>query len=256
MKNQLIVITGASSGIGAEMARLLSAEGAFVVLAARSEDKLKAVAEGLPGKCGIVKLDVSSEESVEQAFREIADRYGPVDCLINNAGFGYFKPFDQLEIGDFEEMMNVNFTGAVRCTKMVLPAMVKAGHGQIVNIASIAGKLGTAKSTAYSASKHALLGFTNSLRQELKGTGVTISAVNPGPIRTPFFEVADPEGSYVKNVGWFMMEPEKVAKTVVKVIRRKQTEADLPFPAAFGTKLYQLFPRIADKVSGRFINNK
>lgn len=256
LKDQLIVITGASSGLGAEIARQLSAAGAFVVLAARSGDKLKQVGAGLSGNYGLVTLDVSSNESVQSAFEQIYADYGRIDCLINNAGFGSFKTFGELEVSDFEEMMNVNFTGAVRCVKAVLPHMLKAGRGQIINIASIAGKLGTAKSTAYSASKHALLGFTNSLRQELRGTGITVSAVNPGPIDTPFFETADPGGSYVKNIGWFLMKPEQVAKAVVKVIRNKKTEVDLPFAAALGTKLYQLFPKLADKVSGKLINNK
>lgn len=256
MKDQLVVITGASSGIGAEMARQLSAAGAFVLLAARSEDKLKQVGAGLPGQYGIMPLDVASDESVKQAFERIFAEYGHVDCLINNAGFGSFKTFLELETCDFEQMMNVNFMGSVRCTKAVLPEMLKRGRGHIVNIASIAGKLGTAKSTAYSASKHALLGFTNSLRQELRGTDIIVSAVNPGPIDTPFFDIADPDGGYVKNVGWFMMKPEKVAKAVVKVIRSGRTEVDLPFTAALGTKLYQLFPRLADKVSGKLLNNK
>ncbi|GGA35657.1 SDR family NAD(P)-dependent oxidoreductase [Paenibacillus physcomitrellae] len=256
LKEQRIVITGASSGIGSEMARQLSKRGAFVVLAARNQDKLEQVGAGLSGPFGLVRLDVSSEESVAEAFQRINDTYGSVDCLINNAGFGRFKPFTETPMNEFESMMDVNYMGVVRCTKAVLPGMLAAGKGHIVNIASIAGKLGTAKSSAYSASKHAVLGFTNALRQELRGTGVTLSAVNPGPIDTPFFTEADPDGSYVKNVGWFMMKPEKVAKAVVQVIERKKTEVDLPWAAGIGTKLYQLFPRLADKLAGGVINKK
>ncbi|ANS75602.1 oxidoreductase [Paenibacillus yonginensis] len=256
LKDQRVVITGASSGIGAEMARQLSMRGAFVVLAARNEDKLKQVGAGLSGPYGLVRMDVASAESVAEAFQTIQETYGPVDCLINNAGFGRFKPFVETSLDEFEAMMDVNYMGAVRCTKAVLPGMLAAGKGHIVNIASIAGKLGTAKSSAYAASKHAVLGFTNALRQELRGTGVMLSAVNPGPIDTPFFEGADPDGSYVKNVGWFMLKPEKVAKAVVQVIERKKTEVDLPWAAGVGTKLYQLFPRLADKVAGGVINKK
>ncbi|WP_138495208.1 SDR family NAD(P)-dependent oxidoreductase [Paenibacillus pinistramenti] len=256
LKDQRIVITGASSGIGAEMARQLSRQGAFVILAARSQDKLERVAADLPGAFDVVRLDVSSEDSVAEAFRYISETHGSVDCLINNAGFGRFKPFAETELDEFEAMMDVNYMGTVRCTKAVLPGMLAARKGHIVNIASIAGKLGTAKSSAYSASKHAVLGFTNALRQELKGTGVAVSAVNPGPIDTPFFEGADPDGSYVKNVGWFMMKPEKVAKAVVQVIERRKAEIDLPWAAGLGTKLYQLFPRLADRLAGGMINKK
>jgi uncharacterized protein len=256
LTDQRIVITGASSGIGAEMARQLAQRGAVVILAARSQDKLKQVADSLPGPSASIHLDVSSSASVEAAFEQIRQTYGAVDCLINNAGFGKFKLFTETELSDFEAMMNVNYMGAVRCTKAVLPEMLAAGKGHIVNIASIAGKLATAKSSAYSASKHAVLGFTNALRQELQGSGITVSAVNPGPIDTPFFDGADPEGSYVKNVGWLMMKPEQVARAVVKVLERKQAEVDLPWAARAGTKLYQLFPRLSDKLAGSMINRK
>ena len=256
LDNQLIVITGASSGIGAEMARQLSGLGAYVILAARSLDKLEELGRQLPGPSGVVELDVSSDDSVRRAFEHILQTYGRVDCLINNAGFGKFELLEDTSMDEFESMMNVNCMGAVRCTRAVVPLMKSAGSGQIVNIASIAGKLGTARSTAYTASKHAMLGFTNALRQELRGTGIIVSAVNPGPIDTPFFDLADPSGSYVSNVRWFMMKPEKVAQTVVKVIQHKKEEVDLPFTAAFGMRLYGLLPRFIDKISHRWLNQK
>src|SRR5690606_14399525 len=135
-----------------------------------------------------------------------------------NAGFGIFETFRDAPLDHFEAMMDTNYMGTVRCTKAVLPSFLARGAGHIVNVASIAGKLGTPKSTGYTATKHAVLGFTNALRLELRGTGVTVSAVNPGPIDTPFFEIADPDGGYVRNVRWFMLKPEKVAARIVKVI--------------------------------------
>lgn len=255
LNNKVIVITGASSGIGAETARQLSERGAKVILAARSKDKLTTIAQTLT-QADTVELDVGSDESVQAAFDHIYAKHGRIDCLVNNAGYGKFELFTDTPVSEFEAMMNVNYLGIVRCIHQVLPRMIESGQGQIVNIASIAGKLGTAKSTAYSGTKHAVLGLTNSLRQELRGTGITISAVNPGPIDTPFFSIADPGGSYVKNVGKFMLRPEKVAREIVHMIERKKSEVDLPRVAGFGMKLYHLFPRLADLITYRFINKK
>lgn len=195
-------------------------------------------------------------KQVQQTVDQIIAKYGRIDVLLNNAGFGKFETFLDAEVESFERMMDTNFMGVVRCTKAVLPYMLKQGSGHIVNIASMAGKIGSSKSTGYSATKHAVLGFTNSLRMELNGTNITVSAVNPGPIRTEFFDVADPSGTYVKNVSWFMMKPEYVASQIIKVMERKKAEVDLPKTAAFGIKLYQLFPRIADRVFGGWFNRK
>src|SRR5690606_37871009 len=102
--------------------------------------------------------------------------------------------------------------------------------------------------TAYTATKHAVLGFTNSLRMELREKGIFVSSVNPGPIDTPFFSLADPSGGYVKNIGWFMMKPEYVVKQIIRVMEKKRAELDMPRTAAVGIKLYQLMPRTADRL--------
>jgi short-subunit dehydrogenase len=150
----------------------------------------------------------------------------------------------------------VNDFGTVRCTKAVLPHMLEARSGHIVNIASMAGKIGSAKSSGYSATKHAVLGFTNCLRQELVGTGVGLTAINPGPIDTPFFDRADPSGNYVKNVSWFMLKPEKVAAEVIDAIERGIAEKNLPILASIGVKFAQLFPRTFDKLAYKVLNKK
>ena len=137
-----------------------------------------------------------------------------------------------------------------------MPSFLARGGGHIVNVASIAGKIGTPKSTGYTASKHAVLGLSNALRLELAGTGVAVTAINPGPIDTPFFALADPDGTYVNNVRWFMLKPEKVASRIVKAIESRKAEVDLPLAAAAGVKLYQLFPRLADKLVGPLLNRK
>ncbi|WP_195575810.1 SDR family NAD(P)-dependent oxidoreductase [Paenibacillus sp. 1001270B_150601_E10] len=256
LRNKVVWITGASSGIGALTAKYISEAGGIPILAARSEAKLREAAQGITGPHECVVLDVTDNEQIHMVLEGILERHGRVDVLINNAGFGLFKTAMDLTLQEFEEMMDVNYMGVVRCTKAVLPSMLARGEGHIVNIASIAGKIGTPKSTAYSASKHAVLGFTNSLRMELAQSGVTISAINPGPIDTPFFDKADPSGQYVNNVRWFIMPPERVAKKIVSVIEKGRTEADLPGLASFGVKLMQLFPRLSSGVAAKVLNKK
>jgi short-subunit dehydrogenase len=253
---KVVLITGASSGIGAVMAQAFTAKGAIPVLTARSQEKLERIAAGLSGRNAVFTLDVTDFEQVEQTVKRILEQFGRIDILINNAGYGIFETFVNAPLEQFEEMMDVNYMGVVRCSKAVLPHMLEAGSGHIVNIASMAGKIGTAKSTAYSATKHAVLGFTNSLRQELAHTGVSITAINPGPIRTPFFDRADPQGTYVKNIAWFMLKPEKVVSEIISAIERNTPEKNLPLIAGIGIKLSQLFPRTFDRIASRVLNKK
>jgi short-subunit dehydrogenase len=254
--NKVVVITGASSGIGAWMAQKLSHSGAIVVLIARSEKKLQQIAKLMQGKHECLVADVSATQEVFDAIRQVIDNYGKIDILINNAGYGMFENFEQSSLETFEQMMDVNYMGTVRCTKAVLPHMLAAKSGHIVNIASIAGKIGTAKSSGYSASKHAVLGFTNSLRQELKGTNVFITAVNPGPIDTPFFDLADPSGGYVKNIRAFMLKPEQVGQAVLRAITKRTLEINLPFYFGWAAKFMIVFPWFSNKVIYKLLNKK
>jgi short-subunit dehydrogenase len=256
IQGKVVMITGASSGIGATMAQAFAAKGAIPILTARSTQKLEQIAAQISGRNAVFTLDVTNFKQVEETVKQIVEQFGRIDILINNAGYGIFQTFVDAPIEQFEDMMNVNYMGIVRCTKVVLPFMQQAGSGHIVNIASMAGKIGTAKSTAYTATKHAVIGFTNSLRQELKGTGVSITAINPGPIHTPFFDRADPQGSYVKNMAWFMLKPEKVVREIIIAIERNTPEKNLPRIAGIGIKLSQLFPRTFDRIAYRMLNKK
>lgn len=256
LKDKIVVITGASSGIGAITAQMLSKRGAIPILLARSEDKLKETAAGIPGVFGLFTCDVTDEEQVSRVFSEILRGYGRIDILLNNAGYGKFASFTEMESHEFDDMMDVNYMGIVRCTKAVVPHMLERGSGQIVNIASMAGKIGTARAVAYTATKHAVLGFTNALRQELRKSGIIVSAVNPGPIATDFFKTADPTGNYEKSVARMMMTPEHVSSKIVKMMEKGKEETDLPGFAALGIRLYGLFPRLADKLTYNAMNRK
>jgi len=256
LRGKVVLVTGASSGIGAKVAALLAERGAIPILTARSVDKMRQLSAAISGEHAVYEMDVRSEEQVRETIARVVDRYGKIDVLLNNAGYGEFVRFDEAPISHFREMMDVNYLGIVRCTHAALPYMLRAGQGHVVNVASMAGKMATAKSTAYSATKHAVLGFTNGLRQELKGSGVAVSAVNPGPIDTPFFERADPSGQYVRNLSWFIMSPDKVARAIVSVIERQRPELDLPWTASVGAKFMLLFPRLGNALFGKLMNRK
>ncbi|WP_028611913.1 SDR family NAD(P)-dependent oxidoreductase [Paenibacillus harenae] len=256
LQGKVIFISGASSGIGALAAARLAERGAIPILTGRNIKKLHEIANAMKGSCSVYQMDVTDNGQVQQTVQAVIAKYGKIDILLNNAGYGKFEYFMEMSVESFEQMMDTNYMGVVRCAKAVVPHMLKQGNGHIVNIASMAGKIGSSKSTAYTATKHAVLGFTNSLRMELRGSGIRVSAVNPGPIDTPFFSLADPSGTYVKNVSWFMMKPEYVVKSIIRVMEKGKDELDLPKSASIGIKLYHLLPRTADRLFGGWLNRK
>ncbi|WP_199620455.1 SDR family NAD(P)-dependent oxidoreductase [Paenibacillus alkalitolerans] len=261
LQGKVVVITGASSGIGAAAARRFAALGAVVIATARSKEKLARLSDGAEAPAGgmlfTLPLDVTSDRQVNETFEHIYAAYGTVDVLVNNAGFGMFQPVIEAPLNSFVDMMNVNYFGAVRCVKSVLPRMTAARSGHIVNVASVAGVVGTAKSAGYSATKHAVIGFTDALRQELHGTGVHVASVNPGPVNTPFFDMADPEGSYRRNVGRFMVTPERVAETIVNAVVRRRSQTFVPVYMGWGAAFIRLLPpSLFNRIASRFLNLK
>lgn len=260
LKGKNIVITGASGGIGAEIAKLCAARGANLVLLARSIEKLRQLQKELQQRfhinVNVFSLDVSETEMVQEVFTQIFETIGQVDILVNNAGFGIFREAHKATIEEIKGMFNVNVVGLMACTSMVLPKMRERRTGHIINIASQAGKIATPKSSVYSASKHAVLGYTNSLRLELADFNVYVTSVNPGPIATNFFEIADEQGTYVKNVQRFMLKPDYVAKKVVDVMLTRTREVNLPRWMNIGSVVYALFPRLFERLGKRAFNQK
>ena len=260
LRDKNIVITGASGGIGAEIAKLCAASGANLVLLARSIDKLQKLQKELQQKyqvkVDVFQLDVSDTEKVQEVFLRIYEEIGQIDVLVNNAGFGVFREAHEAIMDEIKGMFNVNVVGLIACTSMVLPKMRQRRFGHIINIASQAGKIATPKSSVYSASKHAVLGYTNSLRMELADFNVQVTSVNPGPIATNFFNIADEKGTYVKNVQRFMLKPEYVARKVVDSMLSKTREINLPRWMNMGSVVYVLFPRLFERLGKRAFNQK
>ncbi len=260
MKSGAVVwITGASSGLGRELALQAAKRGATVVLLARNEERLarvKTEIENRGGKALSFALDMSDQPAIETQATQILKEVGGVDVLINNAGFAVFEEVESASIETVKEMFDVNVIGLIALTKAVLPYMMAKNSGHIINIASQAGKLATPKSSVYAATKHAVLGFTNGLRLELSATNIHVSAVNPGPIKTPFFDRADEEGSYVKNIEKWMLKPENVAALTLDLIDKPKRELNLPRWMGIGSTLYQLMPRVMERVAGKQLRQK
>ena len=260
LKGKNVVITGASSGIGAKMALLCAQIGANVILLARSRDKLQNLKQEIeaihPVSVWIYKLDVANTDEIQGVFAQIAAEVPSIDVLVNNAGFGKFNTVEEATLEDTKAMFETNVIGLIACTKMVLSGMKARGHGHIINVASMAGKIATPKSSVYSATKHAVLGFTNALRLEVAGDGIFVTAVNPGPIETNFFNIADQSGTYAKNVQKFMLSSDLVAEAVVKKMLSPTREINLPRWMNVGGVFFTLFPKTFERFGKKAIFKK
>jgi short-subunit dehydrogenase len=250
-----VIITGASSGIGEILAYKVAESGGTPILLARSVEKLKDISETIEKKylisCPFYKLDVQDLEKVKETFHNIIEDKGTIHVLVNNAGFGIFDHVIDINLEDMKAMFEVNVFGLIACTKGVLPVMLKNNEGHIINVASQAGKIATPKSSVYSASKHAVLGFTNSLRMELMETKINVTTVNPGPIRTRFFDIADKSGSYIKSVERYMLDADFVADKIIDSMYTSKREINLPRWMNAGSTLFQVFPEFMEKVAGK-----
>ena len=190
-RGRVALVTGASSGLGRALALRLAGSGMRVALVARRRDALDALAAEIArggGDACAFPCDVESASDVAAATDAVLARYGAVDLLINNAGYGHHRPFLSWDLEDMERVMRVNYVGALRFTKALLPGMVERRRGSLVFVASVAGKIATPDESAYSASKFAMIGLAQSLSLEVEDAGVHVLVVCPGVIRTPFFD--------------------------------------------------------------------
>ncbi len=179
------LVTGAGRGIGAAVARRLSADGHRVALTARSADELDALAADLPGPCIVAPADVTDADAVEGVFAAVEREWGPVEILVLNAGAGSSAPLRRITDAEWQRMLDVNLTAPFRMLRRAVPGMVQRGYGRVVAVASIAAKRGDPYIAAYTASKHGLLGLVRSAAAELATTGVTVNAVCPAYVDTP-----------------------------------------------------------------------
>lgn len=213
MLGKVVIITGGSRGLGLQIAEVFGKHGAHLVLAARNADELNEAVGILHQRGAIynsgtaltVVCDVTKPEDCERLVQQTLDRYGRVDVLINNAGIIDVAPFQDQPLEAFEQAMRINFFGALHTIQAVLPHMQRVGCGSIVNIGSIGGKIGVPHMLPYVASKFALTGFTEGLRAELSGTGIKVTLVSPGLMRTGSHVNANFGGDSQAEYRWFSM---------------------------------------------------
>src|SRR5690242_18733888 len=251
MKDNVVVITGASKGIGAELARQLAAKGAKLVLAARNLPELEAVAvecRASGAAVVAVKADVAVERDCQAIVAGAVLAFGRVDTLVNNAGMSMWARFEDIrDVSVLERIMQVNYMGAVYCTRHALPYLRQA-RGRLVGISSLAGRTGVPTRTGYAASKHAMTGFFDSLRIELEGSGVSVTMIYPGFVATGIRENATgPDGlpilvSPVREGE--VMGAEECTRRIVLAMERREREVVMTARGRMGLWLKLLAPSL------------
>jgi len=252
IKDAIALVTGASSGIGAALCRDLVAAGARVALVARRAERLGALAATLPaGRSVPFACDVRDAEAIAPTIASVGEQLGPVDLLVNNAGIGRYLPFLETGPEDVRAILETNLHAALHFTRALLPDMLARRRGHIVNVASIAGRIGSRNHAVYCASKFALAGFSESLAYELEGSGVGVTLVNPGVIETPFFD-HESFATFPARARARAIAPEVVAAATVRAVRRGQFEVTVPRSYAVGTVLKTVAPGFFRRLMRRY----
>jgi short-subunit dehydrogenase len=260
-REKVVVITGASSGIGKALALKLAAQKAWLVLAARNEERLQEAAETCERKGGmatVVPTDVSVDEQCRNLINEAVNAYGRIDVLINNAGITTYTLFENVEeISMMEKVMRVNYFGSVYCTYYALPHLKKSG-GLIVGISSLSGKTGVPTRTFYAASKHAMAGFFDSLRVELMNTNVDVTMIYPGFVRSEIRERAlggDGEvigESHISEKG--IMTADECADVIIKAMADRKRQVVMKRRGKLAQWIKLIAPGVVDRIASRTID--
>ena len=255
--DKVVWITGASSGIGKALAYAFSNRGAQLILSSRNEAKLNEVQKTClhPDKHLVVPLDLTDTDSLQAKCTDVLNRFGKIDILVNNSGVSQRSLVAQTGIEIDRRIMETNFFGTIALTKAVLPSMLEKKSGHIVVISSVAGKLGTPLRSSYSASKHALHGFFDSLRAETWKQGIQVTIVCPGFIRTNIAINAltangTPQGTMdeAQKCG---MTPQDCAEKIIRAIEKNRAEVYIGGKEILGIYLKRFVPGIFDMIIKR-----
>lgn len=249
-----VLITGASGDLAQALIQALPKTDRILALG-RSQEQLDQL-YGQEENVISLAVDITNHQAVMGLLESLEKDYGTPAVLINNAGYGLFKDFSDFSNEEISQVFEVNTLATIRFARLLGQKMAEKRQGHIINIASMAGLIATSKSTIYSASKFAVIGFSNALRLELADKGVYVTTVNPGPIKTKFFQTADPDGTYLQRVSAYSLTPEQVAQKIVRTIGQNKRELNLPWFLALVHKLYSLFPVLSDKISRKHFNYK
>jgi len=260
-ENPVIIITGASSGIGEAAARLFAQEGYRVALGARRVDRLVALAKEIEAQGGEalpIGTDCSRLMDIQNFVSATFERFGQVDVLLNNAGFGRLGWLERLDpVKDIEEQIGVNLIGAIQMAHAVLPHMIARRSGTIVNMASMAAYIATPTYSVYAASKFALRGFTEALRREVSTFGVQVVAIYPGGVKTEFSQhIGARRKTSITTPAVLRLSAEQVAGAVLKAVKHPRRGVILPWPMHIAAWGNSLFPGLVDWIIERNFTRK
>lgn len=248
-QGKVVIVTGASAGIGRATALALAEQGACVALASRNSEALSALAEGLKGQGKqvlVVPTDVTQREQVEALVQEVVVQWGRVDIMISNAGEYIRAPITDLDPVTIQHSLDINFFGGVYCAKAVLPQMLAQKSGHIVFVTSMDGKIGLPPDAPYVSAKFALTGFCEVLRQEVHDSGIIVTNVLPGRVDTSMID--DLRFSWISP----KLSPESVAAAILNGIRKRQPIVILPPGARLLYYINVFSPTLSDRLSRLF----
>ncbi len=256
VSNKVVLITGGSRGLGLVLARQLADMQAKVVICGRDEKALSKAGKDLAGRTEhtlTVVCDITNKTQVKRMVKEVEEKIGRVEILINNAGMIQVGPMDAMKEEDYEKAMQTHFWGPFYVMNAVIPSMIENKKGRIVNIVSIGGKLSVPHLLPYAASKFALSGLSEGFTTELSSKNIKVTTVYPGLMRTGSPRNIDVKGKHEKEYAWFKisdslpllsMNAERVAKKIIKAMRRGEKTLTLSLPAKLGDALHSIAPNL------------
>ncbi|WP_290590567.1 SDR family NAD(P)-dependent oxidoreductase [Alicyclobacillus sp.] len=249
MQGEVVVLIGGSGGIGRASAIRFAARGAHVVLVARGRSGLEAVAEEIArqgGQADVMPADMSNPEAVRQLAAEVANRHGRVDVLVYGAAVFYLAPAEGLQLDRTRQAMDINYWGAVHAVQAFLPLIRRGRRKSITFISSLSVPCTPAFFTAYAAPKHALHGFAQSLRQELRPEGIAVTLVTPGPVDTQLIEGHLHQDMYRLPLGVPVLTADQAAEGVIQAVLRRRAEWVVPRRFGLAARLSRAFPTLLD----------
>ncbi|MEW6717907.1 MAG: SDR family NAD(P)-dependent oxidoreductase [Chloroflexota bacterium] len=255
---QVIIVTGASSGIGAATAKLFAKESYRVALAARRLERLQVLEQEIRragGEALSVKTDVTRLEDIENLVEQTLSAWGQIDILFNNAGFGRLKWLEDLDpLQDIEAQVSVNLLGVMLSTRAVLPHMIERQRGHIINMVSVAGLVAMPTYSVYAATKFGVRGFTEALRREVRGSGVLVSGIYPAGVTTEFeTHTGADRRTRITTPAWLLLSSDQVAEEVLRVVRKPRRRVVIPRLLGLGAWLLDIhFPSLSDWFTERF----